>query len=273
MSNKAHDSACPYVFLLKLFLHDRLPGPTPNSVRTTANEVLAVPLGVGAARAGDALDAARQSGGRAFGLSKKRRAAGSSPRCLAPVAVIERLRTELASETRHWQFAKRQASAAARRETAHAEYVEDFTDAVRTCLAFHPRHAELAERLASRGRRARDTSGQRAPLPGRKRIPIEQRAEAALIAWLRHQRRVTTRWSSRVSKGNAAKSGACWLSVRKNCSRNTAATRHPTSTARCKLRWRRVILRNCSGASGDKCQRVSNRVRAIFFPSCRTRYT
>ena len=75
---------------------------------------------------------------------------------------------------------------ARRREKAQAEYVEDFFGAVRSFLRFHARYADLADRLA------RAVTDHATPVGsgtvGRtKRIPVEKRAEAAVIAWMRHQ--------------------------------------------------------------------------------------
>jgi hypothetical protein len=70
--------------------------------------------------------------------------------------------------------------------TWQAEYVEDFHGAVLAVLAFHPTHADLADRLALAVTDHATPVG--SGTVGRtKRIPIERRAEAAVIAWMRHQ--------------------------------------------------------------------------------------
>ena len=53
-------------------------------------------------------------------------------------------------------------------------------------LAFHPNHADLADRLA-RAVTDHATPVGSGTVARTKRIPVEQRAEAAVIAWLRHQ--------------------------------------------------------------------------------------
>jgi hypothetical protein len=75
---------------------------------------------------------------------------------------------------------------ARRRDKAQSEYVEDFFGAVVTFLAFHPNHAGLADRLAQAVPDHATPVGS-GTVARTKRIPIEQRAEAAVIAWLRHQ--------------------------------------------------------------------------------------
>jgi hypothetical protein len=53
-------------------------------------------------------------------------------------------------------------------------------------LAFHPTHAALAELLA-RAVTDHATPVGSGTVARTKRIPVEQRAEAAVIAWMRHQ--------------------------------------------------------------------------------------
>lgn len=55
-----------------------------------------------------------------------------------------------------------------------------------TFLTFHPRHADLADRLA-RAVTDHATPVGSGTVARTKRIPVEQRAEAAVIAWMRHQ--------------------------------------------------------------------------------------
>jgi hypothetical protein len=55
-----------------------------------------------------------------------------------------------------------------------------------TFLAFHPTHADLAVRLA-RAVTARATPVGSGTVARTKRIPVEQRSEAAVVAWMRHQ--------------------------------------------------------------------------------------
>ncbi len=82
--------------------------------------------------------------------------------------------------------AKRKAAAAKRRDKAQAEYVDDFHGAVLGYLAFHADYAVLAEQMA-RAVADHATPVGSGTVARTKRIPIEQRAEAAVIAWMRHQ--------------------------------------------------------------------------------------
>lgn len=104
----------------------------------------------------------------------------------ASAATIKRIRADLEAERATEGFAKRKEADARRRVKAQAEYVEDFHGAVVAFLAFHEHHADLAERLA-RAVTDHATPVGSGTVARTKRIPVEQRAEAAVIAWLRHQ--------------------------------------------------------------------------------------
>jgi hypothetical protein len=104
----------------------------------------------------------------------------------APAATIDRIRVELEAERATEGYAKRKETDARRRDKAQAEYVEDFFGAVVAFLSFDPNYAELADRLA-RAVTDHATPVGSGTVARTKRIPVEQRAKAAVIAWLRHQ--------------------------------------------------------------------------------------
>lgn len=104
----------------------------------------------------------------------------------APVATIERIRAELEAERSTESFAKKKEADAKRRGKAQEEYVEDFFGAVLAFLAFHPNYAGLANRLAKAVTDHATPVGS-GTVARTKRIPVEERAEAAVIAWMRHQ--------------------------------------------------------------------------------------
>lgn len=104
----------------------------------------------------------------------------------APAATIDRIRAELEAERSTESFAKRKVADAQRREKVQTAYVEDFFGAVVAFLDFHPRHAAIADRLA-RAVTDHATPVGSGTVARTKRIPVERRAEAAVIAWMRHQ--------------------------------------------------------------------------------------
>ena len=171
------------------------PGPTPNTVCSTDGKVLTSPEGWILFPPGDAALTRRvKAAGEHWIVAEKKGRKVFSWGVWAPASTIERIRAELEAERSTESFAKRKVADAKRRETVQAEYVEDFTGAVLTFLAFHPSHSELAHRLA------RVVADHATPVGSgtvarTKRIPVEKRAEAAVIAWMRHQ---TTAYDSMV---------------------------------------------------------------------------
>jgi hypothetical protein len=112
----------------------------------------------------------------------------------APAATIDRIRADLEAERSTGAYSKRKEANARRRDQAQAEYVEDVFGAVVSFLAFHPTHADLADRMA-RAVTDHATPVGSGTVARTERIPVEQRAEAAVIAWMRHS---TTAYDSMV---------------------------------------------------------------------------
>src|SRR4051812_33800327 len=124
-------------------------GPTPNAVRTADGTILKVPEGWTLLPPGDAALTRRvKAAGDHWVVAEKKGRKVFSRGIWAPAKTVERIRTELEGERSTEAYSKRRAADAKRRDEAQAEYVEDFLGAVKTFLAFHPLHAELAERLA-----------------------------------------------------------------------------------------------------------------------------
>lgn len=103
----------------------------------------------------------------------------------APAITIGRIRVELEGERSTASYAKRKHAEACRREKVQSEYVEDFFGAVVALLDFHPNQTEMAQQ---RGKAVTEhaTPVGSGTVARTKRIPVEQRAEAAVIAWMRH---------------------------------------------------------------------------------------
>jgi hypothetical protein len=164
-----------------------LPGPAPNTVRTPSGQTLDVPPGWDLVPPGDAALTCRLKAAGDFWLVQEKVGRRTFSRGLwAPRAVIQAIRAELAAERSTDAYAKRREADAKRRETKQADYVEDFQAAVLTFLAFDQRYADLAGKLAH-AVAAHATPVGSGTVARTKRIPIERRAEAAVIAWLRHQ--------------------------------------------------------------------------------------
>lgn len=163
------------------------PGPTPNTVRSADGKVLTAPDGWVLLPPGDAALTRRvKAAGDHWVVQENKGRKVFSRGVWASASTVEKIRAELEAERSTEGYAKRKEADARRRDKAQAEYVEDFHAAVLTFLAFHPRHTELADRLA-RAVADHATPVDSGTVARTKRIPVEQRAEAAVIAWLRHQ--------------------------------------------------------------------------------------
>jgi hypothetical protein len=162
------------------------PGPHDRAVRTAGGETLIVPEGWELLPPGDAAMTRRvKAAGPAWVVQEKKGRRTFSRGVYAPAERITAIRAELARERSTESYGKRQASAAARREREQCEYVEMFRAAVIAFLSFAPRHAGLAERLADAVTQHVTPVGS-GTVARTQRIPIEKRAESAVIAWLRH---------------------------------------------------------------------------------------
>ncbi len=163
------------------------PGPTPDSVRSADGKILTAPDGWVLLPPGDAaLTRQVKAAGDHWVVQEKKGRKVFSRGVWAAAATIEKIRIDLETERATEGYAKRKDADAQRRNKAQAEYVEDFYGAVVKFLAFHPSYAEFAGSLA-RAVADHATPVGSGTVARTKRIPVEQRAEAAVIAWLRHQ--------------------------------------------------------------------------------------
>ena len=163
------------------------PGPTPDTVRAADGKILAVPEGWVLLPPGDAALTRRvKAAGDHWVVAEKKGRKVFSRGIWTSAATIDRIRVDLEADRSTESFAKKKEADARRREKAQAEYVEDFLGAVVSFLDFDPNHADLADRLA-RAVTDHATPVGSGTVARTKRIPVEQRAEAAVIAWMRHQ--------------------------------------------------------------------------------------
>ncbi len=104
----------------------------------------------------------------------------------APAARIEALRSALAVERQDPSYQRKLDAGRQRRAVQQEEYEGNFKDAVFRFLAFHPSHEVVAGTLANLITEHATPVGS-GTVARTERIPIDGRAEAATIAWLRHQ--------------------------------------------------------------------------------------
>ncbi|AWM38610.1 hypothetical protein GobsT_32110 [Gemmata obscuriglobus] len=171
------------------------PGPKPDTVRAADGTVRTVPAGWVLVPPGDAALTRRiRAAGESWSVAEKRGRKTFSRGTWAPAATVEQIRGDLEAERATEAHAKRRQADADRRERTQTAYVDEFATAVRDFLAFHATYADLAQRLALAVTTHATPVGS-GTVARTKRIPVEQRAEAAVIAWMRHQ---TTGYDSMV---------------------------------------------------------------------------
>ncbi|MFT4538219.1 MAG: hypothetical protein ACI835_000652 [Planctomycetota bacterium] len=104
----------------------------------------------------------------------------------AEAELVESVKQDLLQERADPVYQKRLDQGRARREKQQGEYATEFESQVRRFLDFHPKLGELELRMAQQ------VSAHAIPVGSgtvarTKRIPVGERAEAAVIAWMRHQ--------------------------------------------------------------------------------------
>jgi hypothetical protein len=164
-----------------------LPGPAPGTVRADDGAVLRPPADWALLPPGDAAVTRRvKAGGPYWAVEEKRGRKVFSKGVWAPADRVERAKQSVAREKASPEYARRLEAGRRRRATEQEQYAGDFERAVLAFLAFAPRHRALAERLA-KSVAAHATPVGSGTVARTQRIPLMDRAEAAVIAWLRHQ--------------------------------------------------------------------------------------
>ncbi len=163
------------------------PDSSPGRVLTADGVSVAVPAGWALLPPGDAALTRRvKAEGECWVVQEPKGRKVFSRGIWAPAERIERIRAGLEQERRDPAYERKLAAGRQRRAVAQQQYAEDFEAAVAAYLSFAPRHRALAERMA-RAIAAHAVPVGSGTVARTQRIPIEQRAEAATIAWMRHQ--------------------------------------------------------------------------------------
>lgn len=163
------------------------PGPDARSLRDQQGAVLRPPADWVLLPPGDALLTRRvKAAGPTWTVQERRGNKLFSRGVWAPLERVTKLRAEVLLERQDKAYGKRLEKGRAQRAVAQQEYAVDFTTAVREFLSFAPGYAELSGLVAA-AIAAHATPVGSGTVARTKRIPIEARAAAATIAWLRHQ--------------------------------------------------------------------------------------
>ena len=159
----------------------------PRRPKTEGGEIVEVPRGWELLPPGDAALTRRvKQAGPAWVVKHKRGRRVFSQGLWAPASTIETLRAALEVERADPKYAAKLEAGRKRRGVEQERYVEEFEAAVRGFLAFAPAHRDLEAALAH-AIVCHATPVGSGTVARTKRIPVEQRAEAATIAWLRHE--------------------------------------------------------------------------------------
>ncbi|MFH1496599.1 MAG: DUF2293 domain-containing protein [Verrucomicrobiota bacterium] len=163
------------------------PFSLPRRVLSPDGQVLAVPDDWGLLPPGDAALSRRlKEDGPSWTVVELKGRKRFSRGIWAPAARIAALRAERAAEQRDPGYQRKLQAGRQRRAAQQADYAVEFHGAVLAYLDFHPAHrgdAELMARLIT-DHAVPVGSG---TVARTERIPLEARAEAATIAWMRHQ--------------------------------------------------------------------------------------
>ena len=163
------------------------PGPSERSVISEDGQTLQVPSAWALLPPGDAGVTRRvKSRGPSWTVKEKKGRRMFSRGVWAPADRIEAVKKEFEAERSTEAYTKRRAADAKRRDKKQSEYVQDFTAAVFEFLAFDHHYESLAHDLAL-AVSAHATPVGSGTVARTQRIPIQRRAESAVIAWMRHQ--------------------------------------------------------------------------------------
>ncbi|MEM9644322.1 MAG: DUF2293 domain-containing protein [Planctomycetota bacterium] len=162
------------------------PGPDEGSVRHSNGQILRLPSGWARLDPGDAgLTRKVKSMGPTWTVKEKKGRRTFSKGVWAEAAQIESARQAVEAIRQTDGYKQRLAKDREKRALQQAEYVDEFHQAVVAFLGFHSRYASLADQMAHRIT-AHATPVGSGTVARTQRIPLEKRASAAVIAWMRH---------------------------------------------------------------------------------------
>ena len=163
------------------------PTADPRVFRAPDGTLLTAPAGWVCLPPGDAgLTRRVKAAGPSWAVLEKRGRKLFSKGLWAPAANINAARAALDEERSTPAYAKKLAAGTVRREREQASYVVEFGAEVTTFLRFTPRWSALAVELSARVT-AHATPVGSGTVARTERISVDRRAEAAVIAWMRHQ--------------------------------------------------------------------------------------
>ncbi|MFT7619683.1 MAG: hypothetical protein ACI97A_003339 [Planctomycetota bacterium] len=164
-----------------------IPGADHGQVKDAKGQALSVPEGWVLVPPGDpALTRRLKTTGPSWVMQEKKGRRTFSLGVWADRIRVDEIRDALLGERAGPAYGKRQEQAKARRNKAQEEYVICFQEQVRGFLNFDGKYKELETTFSSLVS-AHATPVGSGTVARTKRINVSERAEAAVIAWMRHQ--------------------------------------------------------------------------------------
>ena len=162
------------------------PGPDGRSVIDPQGRAVPVPAGWVLVPPGDATLTRRvKAAGPHFVVAERVGRRTMSRGVWAASSTVAAVKDDLRSERATPEYATKQVKNRQRRDREQADYVGEFRAAVLDFLHFPHMHRELANQLAT-AVTAHATPVGSGTVARTERIPVGRRAEAAVIAWMRH---------------------------------------------------------------------------------------
>ncbi|MEM6978727.1 MAG: DUF2293 domain-containing protein [Planctomycetota bacterium] len=181
MTTRVDEASLPFESLIGR------PGPRPGTFLTEDDRVIAIPEGWSLLPPGDAgLTRRVKASGPTWTVRQRRGRRWFSQGVWADANRIASVKSSLTKQRATPQHAKRQEAAKARRDAKQNAYVTEFRSAVVSFLGFADEYQPIALRLADAVTRHATPVGS-GTVARTQRIPLQQRAESAVIAWMRHQ--------------------------------------------------------------------------------------
>jgi len=163
------------------------PGDRPGTCKDQSGKVLAIPRDWVLLPPGDAgLTRRVKAAGPTWTVQEKKGRRVFSRGVWADATIIEEKKRELEIERSTEAYAKRKVADKTRRDKKQANYVDEFESAVIAFLDFAPCYEQIAVSLAKKVTQHATPVGS-GTVARTERIPVERRAESAVIAWMRHQ--------------------------------------------------------------------------------------
>lgn len=155
-------------------------------IRTAEGYPLDVPAGWELLPPGDAMLTRRvKAAGECWVMQEKVGRRVMSRGVWAPAERIAQIKAEVEAARQDPAYQKKLDAGRKKRAVEQGEYAEDFEAAIVTFLSFAERYADVAQRLAKLVADHATPVGS-GTVARTKRIPLEERARAAVVAWMRH---------------------------------------------------------------------------------------